>query len=399
MSEEIHALRCRGVRVVPCSARACEESCLKGELAPVAAETLCLQRLRPGLQLRAAGFCVLKLPLLTSFLMRVLARGNESPARRLRALAHTWLGVCLALLLRDRGVEHIHVHHGYFSSWIAMVAASLLGIGFSMTLHGSDVLLHASYLDIKLEKCAFALTVSDYNRRYLLQRYPQIRPEKIRVLRLGVAVGPPISSEARVRSSDSSLVVLAVGRLHEVKNHAFLIQACSRLKKRGVKVVCLIAGEGVERPGLERFIAGLGLEQEVKLLGHVPHPQLDSYYAMADVVVLTSRSEGVPLTLMEAMALGKIVLAPAITGIPELVIDGVTGFLYHAGCLDHFLAQIETIRHGGSSLHPIREAAREHVLAHFNRDRNLAQFGDFLIAQLREHRESNANEDLVLQQI
>ena len=69
-------------------------------------------------------------------------------------------------------------------------------------------------------------------------------------------------------------------------------------------------------------------------------PQLDSLYRRADVVVLTSRSEGIPLVLMEAMARGRIVLAPAITGIPEIVIPGKTGFLYAPGALQDFVAKI-----------------------------------------------------------
>ena len=67
--------------------------------------------------------------------------------RRLRALLHTWLGVYYALLMEDYGVGHIHVHHGYFSAWVGMVAARILDIPFSMTLHGSDLLVHAAYLD------------------------------------------------------------------------------------------------------------------------------------------------------------------------------------------------------------------------------------------------------------
>ena len=125
--------------------------------------------------------------------------------------------------------------------------------------------------------------------------------------------------------------MLAVGRLHPVKDHAFLLRACHELKTSGADFACLIAGEGPERPWLEHLIRNLGLEDQVKLLGHLSRQQLDACYELCDLVVLTSRSEGIPLVLMEAMARGKIVLAPAITGIPELVKDGETGFLYRAG--------------------------------------------------------------------
>jgi glycosyltransferase involved in cell wall biosynthesis len=393
--DEIRTLRHRGVTVLPSSARRAEPA-LDGELALLAAETLYLQPLRLTLLLRAAWLCLRKFTLLASFCGRVLMQGNESPGRRARALLHTWLGVYYALLLEGRGVEHIHVHHGYFASWIAMVAARVLGIGFSMTLHGSDLLLHRAYLDTKLKHCAFCLTVSEFNRQYIRKHYPDVEPGKIRLQRIGVdpALHAP---DTTPYPPNSCLLMLAVGRLHSVKDHAFLVRACRRLKDRGLKFLCLIAGEGPEHASLERLVRQLGLEEEVKLLGHVPRQQLDSYYAMADLVVLTSRSEGIPLVLMEAMALVKTVLAPAITGIPELVMDGQTGFLYPVGSLDDFVARVEMIHRSGPGLPPLRQAAQQHVLEHFNREKNLSAFGDFFIAHITGNGGTTPHESPVLQ--
>jgi len=180
----------------------------------------------------------------------------------------------------------------------------------------------------------------------------------------------------------SPLVILAVGRLHPVKDHAFLIRACRLLKDRKQPFLCLIAGEGEERPALGRLIHDLHLELEVTLLGQLSQPQLDIRYRKADLVVLTSRSEGIPLVLMEAMARGKPVLAPAITGIPELVVDGETGFLYRPGSLEDFVAQVELIGSTKSGLGPLRRAARQHVVNHFDRRKNMQAFCEFFISHL-----------------
>ena len=75
------------------------------------------------------------------------------------------------VLLRHRRIRHIHVHHGYFSSWVGMVGAKLLGASFSMTLHGSDLLVRANFLDIKIQHCKFCITISDFNRDYILKNY------------------------------------------------------------------------------------------------------------------------------------------------------------------------------------------------------------------------------------
>src|SRR6185369_8615729 len=127
---------------------------------------------------------------------------------------------------------------------------------------------------------------------------------------------------------------------------------------------------------LEKLVRDLGLQQNVTLLGHVARTKLEAYYSTCDLVVLTSKSEGIPLTLMEAMAHGRTVLAPAITGIPELVVDGVTGFLYRPGSIDDFAAKIEAIHKARPALRTIRYRARRHVLENFNRATNLAAFAE-----------------------
>lgn len=392
IADEILELRTRGAKVLPCSARRSREQ------GPLVSETLYLQPLQLWLLMRSVWLCLSGTRLMKGLFARVLLRGTEPLTQRLRALLHTWLGAYYALLLRDKGVTHIHVHHGYFASWVAMVAAQLLGIPFSMTLHGSDLLLHGAYLDVKLENCKFCFTVSEFNKKYLLEHCPQVSPNKIMVQRMGVDMpGAAMRQDART-GAGCPLVMLAVGRLHAVKDHRFLLQACRRLKDRGFRFLCLIAGEGPERGALERQVQDLGLQAEVTLLGHVSRQMLATYYATADLAVLTSRSEGIPLVLMEAMAYGAPVLAPAITGIPELVTEGKTGFLYQRGSFVDFVAKVEMVANSRSALGPMRRAAREHVLQHFNRAKNLVAFADLFLALVAAP-EAVEHESPVLQQI
>ncbi len=396
VADEIQELRRRGVTVIPCSARPAMTT-LDSDLKTYAAETMCLQPLRLKLLIHAAFLCFLKFPLLKEFFRRALLQGSEPVKRRLRALAHIWLGVYYALLIERSGVDHIHVHHGYFASWIAMVASRLLGIDFSMTLHGSDLLLHPAYLDTKLKHCKFCVTISEFNRRHILERYPKIQPAKILVRRMGVDPGSSNLSAAQLPRESRQLSMLAVGRLHPVKDHAFLVQACRLLKNRGIPFDCAIAGEGPERTSIEALIHDLDLQGEIRLLGHLSRQQLDACYTCADLLVLTSRSEGIPLVLMEAMARGKTVLAPAITGIPELVLDGKNGFLYHPGSLEDFVARVELVHDSESALGPLCRAARQHVLQHFNREKNLAAFCNLLLTHINRTVEHQSYENPLLQ--
>jgi len=394
VGQEIQELRKRGVNVIACSIRRSSETV--GTVSASDGETLYLEPLRMGQLLRAAWLCLRNVTLLGYLLLRALIRGGESPLRRLRAVLHTWLGAYYAVSLQGRGVTHIHVHHGYFASWVAMVAARLLGIDFSMTLHGSDLLLHAAYLDMKLKNCNFCITISEFNRRYILAHYPDADPAKVAVCRMGVEASRAIPTP---RVAPERVVMLAVGRLHAVKDHAFLIRACKIVKERGLEFLCIIAGEGPQRAALQRLICGLELRSQVRLLGHCSRAELDDLYSMSDLVVLTSRSEGIPLVLMEAMVRGKVVLAPGITGIPELVLDGQTGFLYEPGSLDDFVAKIEMIRQAQANLLPIRCAARQHVEQHFNQKKNIAAFVDVFLDRLNRRAECEPNENPVLQQI
>ena len=418
---EIQELRQRGVQVIAGSARRPKD---RGSVSAILdLEILYLQPVRVLTSLRALGLVVWRWKRVADLVSRVFRRGEESPKRRVKALLHTWLGAYYAVLLRKRGVDHVHVHHGYFGSWIAMTAARLLGVGFSLTLHGSDLLLGSAYLGTKLRNCQFCVTISDYNRRYILEHFPEIDPRKIVVSRLGVDV-PECGAFCRRadRGARHTFTLLSVGRLHAVKDQAFLVRACARLRDCGLDFECWIAGEGPERQRLESLVRENRLEAQFTLPGHVARERMDSLYRRADLVVLTSRSEGLPLVLMEAMVRGRIVLAPAITGIPEIVISGKTGFLYAPGVLPDFVTKIlflhklmrEEDRSAISRLDWIRHAARAQVTQNFNRRKNLTWFADRFLQLIANQEFADRNsatldsttqdwspphEDLVLQQV
>ncbi len=392
--DEIAELRRRGVQVVPCSVRCPRPFPPDQAIAALANEIIWVGKPRPAVVVRAAALCILHGKALAEPLARILWRGCESLPQRLKALLHTVLGVYFAALLQGRSVVHIHVHHGYFAAWVGMVAARLLNAGFSMTLHGSDLLLHRAYLDTKLENCRFCITVSEYNRSFLRTMFPQISASRILVLHPGVEVPRPANESA---NHQPGLHLLSVGRLHAVKDHAFLLRSLSAWKQRGGRFRLQIAGNGPLKTHLATLITRLGLGDRVELLGHVAHPRLEHLYEACDAVVLTSRSEGIPLVLMEAMARGKVVLAPCITGIPELVTDGKTGFLYTPRSRDDFLAKLDVIRQGRPN-REIGRAARRCVFERFNRRKQVKTFAEFFLTQIASSGEVDY-EDSLLQQI
>jgi colanic acid/amylovoran biosynthesis glycosyltransferase len=395
VGDEIAELRRRGTVVISGSVRRRKDG---AEMPDIVLQHAALPVLG-----RAMWLLITKWNCVLPMLIRIVL-GSEPIAKRIKALLHTLLGACYAALLRGHNLDRIHVHHGYFGSWIGMTAARLLNVGFSMTLHGSDLLRNASYLDLKLAYCDFCVTISDYNRDYILERFPDIDPHKIVVSRLGVDTVEP-TTLANPRKKPDSLNLLAVGRLHEVKDHAFLLLACAELMACRISFSCRIAGDGPERRRLESLIKKWGLQKRVTLLGHIARTRLSTLYDSSDIVVLTSRSEGIPVVLMEAMARGKIVLAPAINGIPELVRDGETGFLYQPGSLQDCLAKLKFIysqmagNESGGLLEQIKCDAVTHVRQNFNRTRNLQSFADLFLQRTAGASREWTHANPILQQI
>ncbi|MGH9514932.1 MAG: glycosyltransferase family 4 protein [Terriglobales bacterium] len=393
--EEIRELRIRGTAVVACSFRRPRQ--VPADAAEIALETAYLFPINPWIALYACWIFFFRLVFIAEPLWRAV-RGPESMQQRLRTIAHTWLGAYLAAVLWKKQIAHIHIHHGYFSSWAGMVAARILGATFSLTLHGSDLLVRADYLDCKLKHCKFCITVSEFNRRHVREHYLEANSRKVLVHRLGVDLD--FWAPGRNATPACCFSIVSVGRLHPVKNHEFLIRACYELKNAGLKFHCMIAGDGYERDHLHDLINQMCLQNEIEFCGHVERAELRTLYSQADVVVLTSHSEGIPLTLMEAMAMERVVLAPAITAIPELISDGQTGFLYQQHSLPDFLDRVLSIA-GEPPLENLRQEARRNIQLHFNRQRNLHSWAEDFLRHLggtsQEQESSHAHP--VLQQV
>jgi glycosyltransferase involved in cell wall biosynthesis len=379
--DEIRELRRRGTNVVCCSGKRVAPNSLSLAERAFWKETLYCQPLSDDDLMHAARRLAADRRTSWPLARTLFSAHKTSVARRIRALGHTLMGAALAGQLEALEVEHIHCHHGYFASWMALVATRLLGIDFSFTLHGSDLLRRRDFLEAKLAACKFCVTISEFNRQFLLQTYPSTPPEKVFVQHLGVdrvlSWPPPSPASASERNT---FCLLAVGRLHPIKNFNFLIDACAALHRQGLDLFCWIAGEGPERPALERQIARIGLQSRVHLVGHIARHDLAGFYNHADLVVMSSKSEGIPVVLMEAMSCRKVVLAPAITGIPELVEHQRTGFLYEPDSLDSFVNSVRWIHDHQPELGAIQRAASAKIAACFHRQRNVRAFADRFLA-------------------
>jgi glycosyltransferase involved in cell wall biosynthesis len=272
-----------------------------------------------------------------------------SPWFFLSALAHYPKCVLFAEQMESLGIDHIHAHFATHPALAALVIHRLTGIPYSFTAHGSDLHVDRRMLAEKVAEASFVVAVSSYNRELILEESGPEHAEKVVVIHCGAdpsvfarGNGHVGASNARANGSapdgkKPAITVACIASLEEVKGHRFLLHACRLLLDRGVDVFCELAGGGQLRDSLERMARDLGIENHVRLSGPVPHPEVRRILADADVAVLPSyptesgRREGIPVALMEAMMSGLPVVASGLSGIPELVEDGRTGYLVAPG--------------------------------------------------------------------
>lgn len=239
--------------------------------------------------------------------------------------------VRFACEMERTGVRHVHAHFATHPTVAALIVHRLTGIPFSFTAHGSDLHVEQRMLDRKLAAAAFAVTVSSYNQEVMLRKCGEESRSKIHVIHCGVDTG--YFAPRPEPGKDGRLRLLSVGSLEEVKGHTYLVEACRILRSHGVPFECRIVGEGRLRQRLQAQIARAGLADQVVLEGALPRPEVRARLARAHVFILPSvptpsgKREGIPVALMEAMACGLPVVSSALSGLPELVEDGVSGYL------------------------------------------------------------------------
>jgi colanic acid/amylovoran biosynthesis glycosyltransferase len=295
----------------------------------------------------------------------ILRAHARTPVGLARALATIPLAAAHARFARTRGVEHVHAHYATWPALSAWLCGRLAGVPYSFTAHAHDIFVDQSMLARKLADAAFAVTISEYNRR-LMARFGD--PGRIHVIRAGV---DPAALPFRARSvpREGPVRALCVASLQEYKGHAVLLEALagSELLRR---VELDLVGSGVLRAELEQRAAELGLAERVRFLGSLPEDAVRELFGQADLFVLPSvvardgQMEGVPVVLMEALAAGVPVVATRLSGIPELVEDGRTGLLAEPGDPVALRDALERVVSGG--FEPELRAGRELVEGDFD---------------------------------
>jgi colanic acid/amylovoran biosynthesis glycosyltransferase len=267
-------------------------------------------------------------------LAAAIRMGRRSERGILRHVVYMAEACLLLQWLRAEGkVSHLHAHFGTNSAAVAMLTRLLGGPSYSFTVHGPEEFDHPMELSLgeKIERAAAVVAVSDFGRSQIYRWIPVEHWSKVHVVRCGVdatflEAGPqPIADNRRL---------VCVGRLAEQKGQLLILEALAGLAADGVELELVLAGDGHLRPEIEARLRELALVDRVRITGWISNATVRQELLGARVLLLPSFAEGLPVVLMEALALGRPAITTYVAGIPELVENGKSGWLIPAGSVD-----------------------------------------------------------------
>jgi colanic acid/amylovoran biosynthesis glycosyltransferase len=382
---ECDALRNRGIEILTFSTIRPRDAQVSDEARRVVAETVYLYDAGPVGAINGALRFFLRFPIrflsATGTLLRDMV-WSEAPSltHRAKMVWHFLIGCILAQRLSEEHVDHLHAHFAHVPAAVAMYAGRLSGVPFSFTAHANDIFERPTALKEKTARCRFAVCVSDFNRRYLAGR--GCRADRLLVIHCGIDVD---RYPFRERMSNTKLpLILSVGRFVEKKGFRVLIEALALLKSWETPFRCRIAGDGPLFESILQQVGGLGLSKEVELLGARPQEDVKELMAAADMFVLPcviARSgdrDGIPVALMEAMALGAPVISTRLSGIPELVHDNENGLLTQPGDARSLAEAMQRLIAEPETAARFARAARETIVKEFDLNLNADRLIDAL---------------------
>lgn len=263
--------------------------------------------------------------------LRATLRMSRASERGIaRHLAYFVEALAMSSFLRARNVEHVHVHFGTNAAAVAMLVKHLGGPGFSMTIHGPDEFDAAIGLSLrdKMREAAFTVAISNYCSAQL-QRWADPR-DWPRIHVVPCTVGDEWFQAAQPIEQDSDTFV-SVGRLSAQKGQLLLVDSFASAAARGMQGNLVLVGDGELRAPIQARIDQLGMAKRIVIVGWCSGSDVRKYMLSARALVVSSFAEGLPVVIMEAMALERPIVATNIMGIPELVLPGAHGWLAISG--------------------------------------------------------------------
>lgn len=315
-----------------------------------------------------------------------LRLAGSDPRRLLLFACYFVEAVMLGRWMQSRGLRHLHIHFANAASTVGLIASRTFPIEFSLTVHGPNEFYDSFGLKLseKMAGALFACCVGQFARSQLMRLSPPLEWGKFEIGPLGV--DPQLFKPGPFRSSPHTFEILCVGRLVPDKGQYILLAAINRLIKSYPNIRLRLVGDGPDRDGLALMIAGNGLSEYVTLEGSVNQDRIRDYYRQADIFVLASFAEGVPVVLMEAMAMQIPCISTFVAGIPELIRNGIDGILVAPSDDRDLAGAIQQLVDDPDLRRRLGVAGRARVIERYDLDRSVAQLARIFADRIGEHR-------------
>jgi glycosyltransferase involved in cell wall biosynthesis len=339
---EILALEEQGHEVERVSVRRTDDPIVDESDQREVARTRVILDVGPAGLLQALARTALAMPSRFAEALAITLRiGWVSERGLLRNFAYLAEACVLERWLRDAGTQHVHAHFGTNSTAVALLCHVLGGPGYSFTTHGPEEFDKPLMIALreKLERARFAVAISSFCRSQLFRHCSYGHWPKIHIVRCGLdrdfLEAQPVPMPARPR-------IVNVGRLHEQKGQMLLVEAFARVVEKHPDAELVLVGDGELRREIEQAIDRLGIRKNVRITGWASNTRVREELESGRCLVLPSFAEGLPVVIMEALALARPVLSTYVAGIPELV-DGGAGWLVPAGSVDALAEAIDEV--------------------------------------------------------
>jgi glycosyltransferase involved in cell wall biosynthesis len=285
--------------------------------------------------------------------------------------------------MRRRRQKHLHVHLGSQGATVGLFVRHVFGCGFSVTVHGPDEFYdeRGQYLEQKVAAADFICCISSYARSQLMKSSSYVHWNKLVVSRLGV--DPQVFSPQPGRHASAVFEILCVGRLTPAKGQHILIDAIERLAQQKRRVRLRLVGQGLDESSLRERAAQIEHPECIVFEGAVNPDRIRALYAEADAFCIPSFAEGIPVVLMEAMAMGVPCVTTHITGIPELIRDGIDGLLVAPSDLEALVEALARLMDDTALRERIARNGRARILEHYDLQRNVLKLAAIFAERVR----------------
>jgi colanic acid/amylovoran biosynthesis glycosyltransferase len=335
-------------------------------------------------------------------LWQVLACFAATPWRFLRTLCKAWRfgasnpkawvmrgiyfaeGCVVARQVRSSGATHVHAHFGTNSAEVAAIAAGLARVPFSFTVHGPEEFdrPQAIALPEKIRRACRVVAISSFGRSQLFRWAEAADWRKVAVVHCGV---DDSYLQADATSPPEGHRLVCVGRICEQKGQLLLVDALVLVRDRGLDCHVVFAGDGPLRAELEHRARDLGVADRILVTGWIDGARVRQELAAARSLVLPSFAEGLPVVIMEALAMARPVISTYIAGIPELVVPGDCGWLVPAGDAEALAdAMVECLQAPKEQMQAMGEAGRRRVLERHDASREAGKLQALFDSVARE---------------